>query len=93
VASVDERDWAHLDARGGLLPSAALQVEVERCGPPCPPARLSLGLPAAPAGRRARPAAGAAAPDRRARRAAGRRHGAAAGAATSPRPPSASLTS
>ena len=32
---MDERDWAHLDAHAGLLPSTALQLVTERCGRCC----------------------------------------------------------
>ena len=33
VVNVDERDWACLDNVAGMLPSTALQTEVERCAP------------------------------------------------------------
>lgn len=33
VVNVDERDWAGLDNVAGMLPSTALQTEVERCEP------------------------------------------------------------
>lgn len=33
VVNVDERDWACLDNVAGMLPSTALQTEVERCDP------------------------------------------------------------